>query len=220
MNVSTHSINKAWSSTSKNLSRKHNNKASRIGMVFDRMSEECIGSLVTAQNEAAKLEMQDVGPEVVLLGLIDRPEGARRTLKEFGFNLRQARNALSSIQAKSDDGGSMGGNLSNLFSLQSKAREVELPFSAALKKCFARASDEANELSSDTINSEHFLLALLGEPANEEVMNVVDAMNLDNFSPGTFRNRLIANLKEYGSGSQLALATGEDLANTPTLEGL
>jgi len=51
-------------------------------------------------------------------------------------------------------------------------------------------------------------------------MNVVNAMDLDKFSPGTFRNRLTANLKEYGSGNQLALATGEGSVNTPTLEEL
>ena len=40
-------------------------------MIFERMSEECIGSLVTAQNESARLSQPTVGCEVMTLGIID-----------------------------------------------------------------------------------------------------------------------------------------------------
>jgi len=189
--------------------------------IFDRMSEECIGALVSAQNEAPKYEMSEVGPEVAFLGLIDRPEGARRTLKEYGLNLRLARNALSTLK-KSEDGGdsaSSGNNMAKLFNLQSKARDADLPFSQSLRKRLSKASEEAAKLNSETINSEHVLLTLLGEPADEDVMKMVNLMSLDKeFSPTTFRKRLIANLEQFGSGSRLELATGEGLSSTPTLE--
>ena len=60
-------------------------------MIFERMSEECIGSLVTAQSESARLSQPSVGCEVMTVGIIDRPEKARNTLKSYGITLRKAR---------------------------------------------------------------------------------------------------------------------------------
>ncbi len=60
-------------------------------MIFERMSEECIGSLVTAQSESARLAQSSVGCEVMTVGIIDRPERARQTLKSYGITLRKAK---------------------------------------------------------------------------------------------------------------------------------
>mmetsp|Transcript_37911 Transcript_37911/g.80986 ORF Transcript_37911/g.80986 Transcript_37911/m.80986 type:complete len:152 (+) Transcript_37911:813-1268(+) len=65
--------------------------SSSLSMIFERMSEECIGSLVTAQSESARLAQPSVGCEVMTIGVIDRPERARKTLKSYGITLRKAK---------------------------------------------------------------------------------------------------------------------------------
>ena len=46
------------------------------------MSEECIGSLATVQSESARLAQSSVGCEVMTIGIIDRPDRARKTLRQ------------------------------------------------------------------------------------------------------------------------------------------
>jgi hypothetical protein len=43
--------------------------------VFERMSEDCIACLVTAQEQAALLGLTVVGPEVLIAGCLDKPSG-------------------------------------------------------------------------------------------------------------------------------------------------
>ena len=54
-------------------------------MIFELMSEECISALVTAQSESS------ASCELMMLGVIDRPERARKSLKGAGVNLRKGR---------------------------------------------------------------------------------------------------------------------------------
>ena len=78
-------------------------------MIFERMSEECIGSLVTAQSESARLSQPAVGCEVMTLGIIDRPERARRTLKSYGVSLRKARLTVEHMFRDELEGNGGGG---------------------------------------------------------------------------------------------------------------
>ena len=63
-------------------------KATTHGMVFEPMSEDCIVSLVTAQKEARKLGLKEVTNEVMLAGIVDRPEKAKATLSHYGSTRR------------------------------------------------------------------------------------------------------------------------------------
>ena len=169
-------------------------------MIFERMSEECIGSLVTAQSESARLSQPAVGCEVMTLGIIDRPERARRTLKSYGVSLRKARLTVEHMfrdELEGNGGGGGGGDEQGdggdgkgkqspprgiftmspqLLNMNRKARDVELPFAPPLKRVLSRAGSIADSFDSPTVNSEHVLLSLLGYDASTgRVPDEVDA---------------------------------------------
>ena len=171
-------------------------------MIFERMSEECIGSLVTAQSESARLSQPAVGCEVMTLGIIDRPERARRTLKSYGVSLRKARLTVEHMfrdELEGNGGGRGGGGdeqgdggdgkgkqsppprgiftmSPQLLNMNRKARDVELPFAPPLKRVLSRAGSIADSFDSPTVNSEHVLLSLLGYDASTgRVPDEVDA---------------------------------------------
>jgi ATP-dependent Clp protease ATP-binding subunit ClpC len=171
-------------------------------MIFERMSEECIGSLVTAQSESARLSQPAVGCEVMTLGIIDRPERARRTLKSYGVSLRKARLTVEHMfrdELEGNGGGGGGGGdeqgdggdgkgkqsppprgiftmSPQLLNMNRKARDVELPFAPPLKRVLSRAGSIADSFDSPTVNSEHVLLSLLGYDASTgRVPDEVDA---------------------------------------------
>ena len=154
-------------------------------MIFERMSEECIGALVTAQNEAARLGQRVVGTEIMTVGIVDRPENSRKTLKAAGITLRKIKRTTEDMflpENDTDDGTkddkSATNALGKMLNIQKKARDVELPFTAALKKTLQNAARIADKMASmdvgnnnnsnnnnilgpATIQSEHVLLALL-----------------------------------------------------------
>ncbi|KAL7465415.1 hypothetical protein ACHAXS_005741 [Conticribra weissflogii] len=161
---------------------------SGLSMIFERMSEECIGSLVTAQNESARLAQPSVGCEVMTIGIIDRPERARRTLKSYGITLRKAKLTVENMFRSEEEGkngeNGEGGKKGNIFTMSpqllnmnKKARDVELPFAPPLKRVLSNAGLIADSLESPTVNSEHVLLALLGyDAAQGKVPPEVDAI--------------------------------------------
>ena len=167
--------------------------SSSLSMIFERMSEECIGSLVTAQSESARLAQPSVGCEVMAIGIIDRPERARKTLKSYGISLRKAKLTVEhmfrdEVAGGSDDGGdengekNKGGNnifqmSPQLLNMNKKARDVELPFAPPLKRVLTQAGAIADSFDSPTVNSEHVLLSLLGYDATQgKVPQEVDAI--------------------------------------------
>ena len=158
-----------------------------LTMIFERMSEECIGSLVTAQSESARLGQPSVGCEVMTIGIIDRPERARKTLKQYNITLRKAKltveNMFRNEANGSDDGDNdkkKGGIFTmspQLLNMNKKARDVELPFAPPLKRVLTNAGLIADSLDSATVDSEHVLLSLLGYDAKEGKVPVeVDKM--------------------------------------------
>lgn len=165
---------------------RHPRRSPRLSMIFERMSEECISSLVTAQTESARLAQSAVGCEVMTLGIIDHPERARKTLKSYGITLRKARLTVENMfRGDNDDVGAAdaNGNKGVLFTMSpqllnmnKKARDVELPFAPALKRSLTLAGNIADSLQSGTVHSEHVLLALLGyDPLVGRVPDEIDA---------------------------------------------
>lgn len=152
--------------------------SSSLSMIFERMSEECIGSLVTAQSESARLGQPSVGCEVMTIGVVDRPERARKTLNAHGITLRKAKLTVEHMfrdeAAEEADGSGSGGGGKNIFTMSpqllninKRARDVELPFAPPLKRVLTRAGSIADAFDSPTVNSEHLLLSLLGYDATE-----------------------------------------------------
>jgi len=170
--------------------RRHKTTASSsLSMIFERMSEECIGSLVTAQSESARLGQPSVGCEVMTIGIIDRPEKARKTLKTYTINLRKAKLTVEHMfRDEASANGSSSDEKDNekkgiftmspqLLNMNKKARDVELPFAPPLKRVLTQAGSIADSFNSPTVNSEHVLLSLLGYDAISGcVPNEIDAI--------------------------------------------
>jgi len=127
----------------------------RLSMVFERMSEDCIGAIVTAQKESYKLGLEEVFPPVLLAGVVDRPEKTKSTLQKYGITWRKVLKSLNELYPNNDK---EKASLSSFFSAQKKD---DLPFSKALRKDMVEASRIADQMGSQTIHSEHVLLALL-----------------------------------------------------------
>ena len=146
--------------------------SSSISMIFERMSEECIGSLVTAQKESARLGQPTVGTELMTVGIVDRPERSRKTLQRYGITYRKVKRTVEEMfqedgENDGQDGQDSTSGFGRMFNINKKARDVELPFSSGLRKTLTLAGkiadkmDAVTNVGASTINSEHVLLALL-----------------------------------------------------------
>ena len=212
-------------------------------MIFERMSEECIGALVTAQNESARLGQPTVGTEIMTLGVIDRPENARKTLKKFGITLRKSKRTVEDMfQPDGDDesgAGGMGRLAGSMLNMNRKARDVELPFTPSLKRVLnlaAKIADKANNSSGSMIRSEHVLLALFGweEDKKDRASAKLDSDGYakgalavflqmdgieDDFSATEFCRSLVIDLRDRSDEDDLQLVSGgkKGKDSTPTL---
>ncbi len=208
-------------------------------MIFERMSEECIGALVTAQNESARLGQPTVGTEIMAVGVVDRPENARKTLKKYGVTLRKAKRTAEDMFQPDDVESSNG--LGRMLNMNKKARDVELPFTPSLKRVLNLASkiaDKMENTSGAVVRSEHVLLALFGweEQVPKEASAKLDNdgyakgalavfLQIDNipddFSTTEFCKTLVIDLRERSEEldeAQLVSAGKSGKENTPTLD--
>jgi hypothetical protein len=73
--------------------------------VFERMSEGCIAAVVSAQQQAAKLQLPDVGNEVMMAGCIDEPEtrALERTLKQYSITWRHVQRTVTEMYEDDDE---------------------------------------------------------------------------------------------------------------------
>ena len=194
-------------------------------MVFERMSEDCIVSLVTAQKEARKLGLKEVTNEVMLVGIVDRPEMAKTTLAQYGITWRRVSTTLKEMYP-TDKGGFQ------FFQSQTTPAE-DLPFSRGLRNTMISASKLADQMASKTVHSHHVLLALLeynGESAarpdtgNQVITCGALAVILnsdgidDTFDAFEFCQALMQQMKQENDEQQLVTAGGMSSGSkTPTL---
>mmetsp|Transcript_15800 Transcript_15800/g.29817 ORF Transcript_15800/g.29817 Transcript_15800/m.29817 type:complete len:1111 (-) Transcript_15800:117-3449(-) len=209
--------------------------SSSICMIFERMSEECIGALVTAQNEAARLGQPTVGTEIMTVGIVDRPENSRKTLKNYGITLRKIKRTVEDMfQPNGDDESNSFGKM---FNMNKKARDVELPFTSTLKRTLTNAgriADKMENTSGSTIRSEHVLLSLLeweNEKSNESAAKLdadgyargalavfmqMDGLG-DSFSSTEFCRTLLSDLKDKENDDLELVSGAKKSSKTPTL---
>lgn len=116
------------------------------------------------------------------LGVIDRPERARSTLRRYGVSLRRARLTVEHMfrdeaeEANKNNGGGLFGAGMGGLTVNRRARDVELPFAPPLKRVLSRAGQIADSFDSVTVNSEHVLLSLLGyDHVSGRVPDEIDA---------------------------------------------
>ena len=132
-------------------------------MVFERMSEDCIGALVTAQQQAAQLGLKQVDTTVFVAGIVDNPEhrAMDRTLAKYGITWRKVTKTLNEMHASTTSSSSSVGLQSFPRSKKSPTDQYNLPFSKEAKSAMMRAAKLADQMGSTTIQSHHLFLALL-----------------------------------------------------------
>jgi ATP-dependent Clp protease ATP-binding subunit ClpC len=129
--------------------------------VFERMSEGSIAAVMAAQEQADKLQIPEVGTEVMMAGCINQPEtkALERTLQKYRLTWRQAQRTLGEMYhpANSNDAQNQGW----LSGFRAARDDDDRPFAAPLKQAFARAGRLADQMSSTQIQPQHIFLALL-----------------------------------------------------------
>jgi ATP-dependent Clp protease ATP-binding subunit ClpC len=164
-------------------SKPRRNVSPRLTMVFERMSEDCINALVTAQQEASRLGLKQVGTEVVVAGIVDHPEhrAMDRTLAKYGITWRKVQKTLTEMYKETMSSSSSSSSSPASVSLGNfkpspKKTNDSVPFSKSAKSAMMRAGKLADQMGSTTIQSHHLLLGIL---EYEEVQGKAVAATLD-----------------------------------------
>ena len=136
--------------------------------VFERMSENAIAAIATAQEQARNLYLTEVGNEVLMAGCVMHPDPSlARTLKQYSITWRRVQPTLvdmySSRSNGNDDDDAQGkknqGWLSNFRA--AKDNDNDLPFSRDLKLTLQQAGRLADRMSCTVVEPHHLFLALL-----------------------------------------------------------
>jgi ATP-dependent Clp protease ATP-binding subunit ClpC len=130
-------------------------------MVFERMSEECIGAIVTAQRQAQKFSRTHVELPFLVAGVVDLPEtpAMDRTLKQYGVTWRKTVQALQVAYPDAPAQPSGAGGLGGFF--QARTPDDDLPFGKDVQRTLKAAGGVADAMGSTTIQSHHLFLAML-----------------------------------------------------------
>jgi len=164
----------------------------------------------------------EVGPEVMIAGIVDRPEAAKSTLVQYDITWRKVTKTLSEMYPAA--------NSNDAFAFF-KSQPQDLPFSKKLKAGMVDASRLADKLGSPTIHSQHVLLALLeftGETAAQPMDGRIQCGGLavllrtdglEDLDATEFCFALMTNMKQEQNDKDLAIAgSGAGGASkTPTL---
>jgi len=168
-------------SNNRNKNNHRSGSSGALTMVFERMSEDCIGALVTAQSECQRVDLPEVTPELMMVGLVDRPEMARKTFQKFGLKFRQVQRTVYDMYGASDKKQSA---LESIFKRNTQDAS-DLPFSKELKQALTRASKIADAMGTTTIKSHHVVLALLEYDSKTKTAAVAD-METQTFLNGAY----------------------------------
>mmetsp|Transcript_22865 Transcript_22865/g.27989 ORF Transcript_22865/g.27989 Transcript_22865/m.27989 type:complete len:983 (+) Transcript_22865:165-3113(+) len=231
VSTATNTFQRTHAHTSTSSTTRNRPKAGALSMVFERMSEQCINALVTSQNESARLQQNSVDVEAMFVGIVDQPQNARKTLMRYGITMRKARTTLDVMYKELNE--DSGNNFGDLFNMKRKAKDVELPFTSALKRALTNSGNIADRLNSETINSEHVLLSLLeygevggaDEPdgyaagAHAVILRLLGSSASD-FSKSEFCKTLIADLNDSDDTNELVAGGDSKTSTTPTLQEL
>ncbi|KAG7353170.1 chaperone ATPase [Nitzschia inconspicua] len=127
-------------------------------MVFERMSEQCIGAIVTAQKQAQKLSQPQVELPFLVAGIVDMPEtpAMERTLKQYGITWRKT---LKALEEAYPDAEQQSTSLGKFF--QARNPDDDLPFGKDVQKTLKGAGKIADAMGSATIQPQHLFLSML-----------------------------------------------------------
>ena len=165
--------------------------------MFGRLTERAQRVLAHAQEEAIRLNHNNIGTEHLLLGLVKEPDGiAAKVLAAYNITEEKV---VQEVEQLIGHGTDMGGTIQ---------------YTPRAKKVIELSLDEARKLNHNFVGTEHILLGLIRE--NEGVAARVLA-NLD-LNITKARSQVV---KLLGSPEMDAKGHGEAKAqDTPTLDGL
>ena len=139
-----------WEAQMRNLlpARRRRRRVDKSGAgMFVRFSDQARRAVVLAHEEARTLDHNYIGTEHILLGLLDEGDGvAARSLRALGISLPAVRQRVEEIIGH--------GN---------QAASGHIPFTPRAKKVLQLSRQEAADLGSDCIATEHILLGLIRE---------------------------------------------------------
>jgi ATP-dependent Clp protease ATP-binding subunit ClpC len=142
-------------------------------MVFERMSENCIGAIVSGQKQAQKFSQTQLETPFLFAGVIDMPESSamERTYKQYGITWRKTVQALQELYPAQEQSASLGAFF------KSRDPDDDLPFARDVQRVLKSAGNVADQMGSKVIQSQHLLLALLEFKEGNPSTAVTDSAN-------------------------------------------
>jgi len=124
-------------------------------MAIDRMSSDCLLGIQEAQSLGNSAGLTTLQNEMLFAGMITQPERARATLAEYKLdNVDEVKSsAVRTLQFKLPR--------SEMTGTPNETNDA-LPFSEETRSVLNKACEIADKMESQTVRSEHVLLALLG----------------------------------------------------------
>ncbi|MEA2021318.1 MAG: ATP-dependent Clp protease ATP-binding subunit [Candidatus Caldatribacteriota bacterium] len=153
--------------------------------MFKRYSEKAKKAIMIAQEEAMNLNHDYIGTEHILIGLLKEGQGiAAQVLREFGIEEEKIIEEIIKLIGKGEN------------------RQInEASFTPRSKKVLELASQEANQLKSNYIDTEHILLGLIKESSGIAVRILIDlGVNLDNLYGEIMKIVMEDEKKDYSAG--------------------
>ena len=123
--------------------------------VFDRMTEDCIGAILTSQKQAQKFSQQQVELPFLVAGIVDLPEtpAMERTLKQYGVTWRKTTATLQELYPEKPQG------IGSFFAARDPSDD--LPFGKEVQNVLKEAGNIATAMESNKIQTHHLFLAML-----------------------------------------------------------
>jgi len=126
------------------------------------MSEDCIQVILSAKGQTTKLQLPEVGNEVMMAGCIGNPGESRavdRTLKQFGITWRQAQTTLAEMYSDQDQSQVNRGWMAGFNA--AKDDDNDRPFAKETQRTLSAAGRLADQMKSPYVEPHHLFLALL-----------------------------------------------------------
>ena len=168
-----------------------------LSMVIERLSDECVGAILTAHNIGNDIGLDVLRNEILFAGIVGKPERAAPTLEKYRMDYDKVKETAIAQVRRSVSSLTEGGN---------ESKEA-LPFSAASKLVLEQALTISDRFNSPSVRSEHVLLALMGynngmpiesAPGLDVLSNMPSLKGLDGkgFSCFKFCEQLVQDLEQ------------------------
>lgn len=168
-------------------------------MMFGRFTERAQKVLALAQEEAIRLNHNNIGTEHILLGLISEGEGiAAKALQALNLDMEKIRTEVETLIGKGVEG------------------TQNIHYTPRAKKVIELSMDEARKLGHTYVGTEHILLGLIreGEGVAARVLNNLGV------SLNKARQQVLQLLGSNETTAANSQGSASHAASTPTLDSL